>query len=80
MRRVWKLQELKRRHEDGYMSRRMRVEYDCKQEPYRILAASTHSEPMAGGKVLITEEGPSGWQEIAPGTVAETMLEIVCAK
>ena len=79
MRRVWELQDLSKRHKEGEISRRLRAEYDCKQERVRFLAASGHSEPMAGGKVLMTEEGPSGWQEIAPGTVAETMLEIVCA-
>ena len=62
MLRIWKLQELKRRHEDGYMSRRMRLEYGCKQERCRILAASTHSEPMAGGEVL-GSAGDDSWQQ-----------------
>jgi len=80
MRRVWLLQDLRKRGRHGEMSRRIRVEYDCKQERYRFLGISGHSEPMAGGKVLGVETEENEWAAIAPDTIDEIMLNIVCAK
>jgi hypothetical protein len=80
MRRVWELTDLRKRGRSGEMSRRMRMEYDCKQERNRFLGISGHSGSMAGGTVLSTEGEENQWDAIAPGTVAETMLEIACAK
>ena len=79
MRRVWQLSNLKRRGVDGEMSRRLRAEYDCKQERYQLLDVSEHSEPMVGGKVLISEIGNGTWSGVAPETIAAYMFEIVCA-
>ncbi len=78
MRRVWELQDLRKRHNDGEMSRRIRVEYDCKQERMRYLGHSEHSETMAGGKVLKIAGESTDWIGIAPGTVVERMLNLVC--
>ena len=80
MRRVWQLSNLKRRGVDGEMSRRLRVEYDCKQERYQLLDVSEHSEPMASGKLLSAEIGSGRWTGAAPGTSSMSILEIVCAK
>lgn len=80
LRQLWILQDWKKHHINGEMSFRIRHEYDCKQERYRFLYGSSHSEPMAGGKVLETEGESSSWRAIAPRTIDETMLKIVCAK
>lgn len=81
LRRMWEVQDLKQRDKDGEMSRRTRYEYDCKGERYRILALSTHSKPMAGGKTLLSlGENPRGWGDIPPGTTAEYELKIACAR
>jgi hypothetical protein len=80
MRRVWLLQDLRKRHKDGEMSRRYRAEYDCKNERWRILTISEHSEPMAGGSAMRSQSDEDSWTDIAPGTVTDTMLKIVCAK
>ena len=80
MRRVWELQDLRTRSNSGVMSRRMRREYDCKQEHFRYLALSSHSESMAGGEVLVTLSEDKNWEGIAPGTVGEAIFKIVCAK
>ena len=79
MRRVWTVSNLRERNIDGAMSYRMRNEYDCKRERHRLLAVSTHSEPMADGKVLITA-GEYEWEEVAPGTISDKILNLVCAK
>lgn len=80
LRMVWQLQDLKQRTEHGVMSRRMLVEYDCKDERFRILAIATHSEPMAGGKTLVIRDKPGEWSPFRPATPAEDTLEIVCTR
>ena len=80
MRQVWRVQELKQRIADGEKSRRMRIEYNCKEERYRILSASIHSEPMAEGKVIYSEIKDNIWTVIPPASASEAMFKIVCAK
>ncbi len=79
-RKVWQVQDLKQRGKGGEMSRRLLIEYDCKEERFRILLASTHSEPMAGGKTLVLDDDPGKWARFPPDTPAEDTLEIVCTR
>jgi hypothetical protein len=76
--RVWTIYDEKRRHKDGQLSIRSREEYDCKQERYRYLSMSTHSEPMARGDTLESYPPDVSWREIPPGGAASFMLKIVC--
>jgi hypothetical protein len=86
MRRVWQLTNYDQRDKSGGMSYRVRYEYNCdkdsplRQAQFRFLGGSKHSELMAGGTVLLTQGPEFTWDEIAPGTIAETILDIVCAK
>jgi hypothetical protein len=81
LRRVWEIQNFKRPNKIGELSYRVRAEYDCKQERDRLLSFSTHSEYMASGATLYSSpEGPGTWNDIPPGSIAETVLKIVCAK
>jgi hypothetical protein len=80
MRRVWELTDLRKQGKVGEISRRMRIEYDCKQERFRYLGLSAHSGPMAGGEVLVMEGEYNNWRAIAPDTISDLMLQIVCAK
>ena len=80
MRRVWELQDLRERGKFGEISRRMRFEYDCKQERYKSLGFSFHTEPMAGGTVLLSDDERNEWRAIPPDTTGETIFNIVCAK
>jgi hypothetical protein len=80
LRRVWELQDLKQRDNDGEMSRRGLQEYDCEEERSRVLSMSTHSEAMTGGKVIMSGELNGKWKYIAPNTVSATVLSFVCAR
>ena len=81
IRRVWTVQNLIEPDRRGVMSRRMRVEYDCKNERYNLLSLTGHSEPMAGGKIIFSHDDMTAkWDDIPPNTAADTMLKIVCAK
>jgi len=53
---------------------------DCKQERFRYLEISSHSEPMAFGRVLELDGEDENWGEIAPNTAVDRMLQIVCSK
>jgi len=80
IRRVWVLQDLSKRQDGGVMSRRIRHEYDCKQERFRHLGFSAHSEPMAGGELLVMGDEHKVWTDVPPSTAIEIILNIVCAK
>jgi hypothetical protein len=79
IRRMWELQDLKKRYKNREMSRRYLSEYDCKERRHRMLTISAHSEPMARGTLLATE-GTSTWDYIAPHTDGAAILEVVCTK
>jgi hypothetical protein len=79
IRKVWVLQDLKKRHKDGEMSRRARGEYDCKQERVRYLTMTEHSEPMAGGEVLLNAGEDRVWREIPPNTPSADIFNLVCS-
>lgn len=81
IRRVWEMQDAKQEDESGVMSRRILKEYNCKEGEYRILLLSDHSEPLAGGRVLLSAFEPSKeWATPPPGTDVEAVLKVVCAK
>ena len=80
MRQVWQLQNLSRSLQNGATSFRMLREYDCNKARWRSLAIYTHTEPMAGGTVLETAGEDSNWNGIRPDSVAELLLNIVCAR
>jgi len=76
---VWEVNALKKRHKDGELSSRVRVEYDCKQERFKFLSFSFHSGAMASGTTLKSEIGSGRWEDVPPESLGETVLKIVCA-
>ena len=80
MRKSWSLQNLTIRGKSGESSRRIRVEHDCKNERYRMMSISLHSQPMAGGDILFNESfSDPEWENIAPYTSMASILKIVCS-
>ena len=79
LRSAWILQNLKRRETpEGEMSARMLFEFDCKENRIRGLSGTSHSEPLAAGRVLDWKSGPFPWDYIAPGTAFAVALNLVC--
>jgi len=76
---IWSLVNLKARGPDGEMSRRYLEEYDCKERRSKVLSRSTHSEPMAEGKVLSSYDRKSGWTYVPPNTASDYALNFLCA-
>lgn len=77
---VWEVQDLKQRNKQGVMSNRSLFEYDCKNERSRLLSFASHSEPMATGKVLFSDDEPAKWSNSEPGTVTEVILTFLCTE
>jgi len=78
LRKVWELENFKKQ-EKGVRSIRSRVEYDCKQERFKTLTFSTHTELMAQGQVIDNDIGNFPWREIPPKTVSARLFEYVCS-
>lgn len=79
-RRVLAVQDLKEKGKDGEMSRRILMEYDCKEQRSRTLSTSFHSEPMAGGKTLLSNDYYTRWTTLVSGTDSSVPLRYVCAQ
>jgi hypothetical protein len=57
------------------------VEYDCKAKRTRTIDGTGYSEPMAGGRAVISESHPDpAWEEVPPESSAEQMLKMACEK
>ena len=80
LRRVWVLQDLKTRGKNGEMSRRALWEYSCPEERFRSLQISFHTDPIAKGSRLLSDNDPSEWQYIPPNTGGAVLHKLVCAK
>ena len=77
-RKIWEVKDFRERDTGGEMSVRFLSEYDCKEERYRVLSLSSHSEPMAGGHIVISGDDPSHWVAIPPDTLGEITMKRVC--
>lgn len=80
LRKVWEVGDNKMREKNGTMSSRARTEYDCKNERFRTLAFSTHSESMAHGQIILQGKESTTWQDIPPQSVGDFILKRVCAQ
>ena len=80
VRQVWELTDLKRRDEGGELSRRIRVQYDCKRGRTQVLSISTHWEPMAAGATLLSVAREGLWKEVPPETAYAAAFKLLCAQ
>lgn len=78
---VWTITNLPRRNADGVSSYRMRKEFDCPNERFRILFISLHSQKLAKGKILESSDEPDEtWSEIPPHSSVRILHSLVCTK
>ena len=57
---------------------RYRSEYNCKNSSWRVSLYSSHSGPMATGKILKQVEPDYDWAYASPNTPAMNILKKVC--
>ena len=63
-----------------YLSGKVQMEYDCKEEKKRLLAFTNFSGKMGSGKVVYSDSFPGKWSPISPGSVGEALWKIACGK
>ena len=80
VRQVWELTDLKQRDEGGELSRRTRVQYDCKRGRTQVLSISTHWEPMAADATLLSVAREGLWKEVPPETAYAAAFKLLCAQ
>jgi hypothetical protein len=78
IRRAWEIHDYRKHDPDGEMSLRLHVEYDCKASKYRLLGFSTHSEPMAEGKTLVSNSNTGEWVQVPPDTLVDRNIKLYC--
>jgi len=80
LRRYWDYVDYASRTSTGLLSMRSFEETDCREERRRTIGFTSFSEAMLQGRILRTGRGDGSWDQIAPGTVAETVMRYVCAR
>ena len=75
---VWQLQDFKTEDKRGVKSRRIFNKINCQTGERKILYATSHSEHMGKGTVLIAGFAQSGWTEPLPKTVGAKLISEVC--
>lgn len=77
-RRVWTLSDYAIPDKAGDSSLKRFLEFDCVEKRYRVLQAMFFKGRMGGGTPSESINGPSKWSYVAPETVGETLLHIIC--
>ena len=77
--RVWELQDLKEKGPLEEKSRRILVEYDCKNERRRVMSFSFHAEQMGAGLTLKGDQTPGKWNLMVPNTTGSVVFQVASA-
>lgn len=64
----------------SFQSVRAQTEYNCTDKNLRPLAASAHSDKMAGGGTVHAVNEPGRWRPVPPGSLDEALWSIACGK
>jgi hypothetical protein len=77
--RVWELQDLKEKGPLDEKSRRVLVEYDCKDERRRVMSFSFHADQMGAGLTLKSDQTPGKWNLMVPNTTGSVVFQVASA-
>lgn len=80
LRKVWVVEDFAELSISGAKSSRYRNEYDCKAETVRYASFGKFTKSMGEGEQLASGGSDARWDDVPPGSIAETILKIVCAK
>jgi hypothetical protein len=78
---VWQLQNLAQRNEQGALSIRTQVEFDCRFRRSRVMWVTLYPEADEGGAVISSGlvSNPQ-WVPAQTGDVAETLIDYACRR
>ncbi len=77
--RVWELQDLKEKGPLDEKSRRVLVEYDCKDERRRVMSFTFHADQMGAGLTLKSDQTPGKWNLMVPNTTGSVVYQVATA-
>ena len=80
---IWQITNLFAPDDDGTLSRRGLEQHDCRNDKWRLLDVSFHSDHWAKGRIISSqsyEEAEAKWQRTPPETVGETIHKMACKK
>jgi len=80
---IWQITNLFVPEDDRTLSRRGLEQHDCRNDKWRLLYVSFHSDHWAIGKVIFNrsfEEAEAKWERIPPETVGEAIHKMACKK
>jgi hypothetical protein len=63
-----------------FLSQKEQGEYDCKEEKSRVLSFARTSKNMADGATVFSDNAPSKWSPVVPGSAGEILWAIACGK
>lgn len=66
--------------ERKYLSQKEQGEYDCRDTKSRTLAFSRTRKNMATGEVVYSDNTPSRWVPVVPGSAGEVLWDYACGK
>lgn len=76
---AWQLVNRKAPDEQGALSVRSQVEFDCRNHLMRFMWTTLHTEADEGGKVISTGAVPRpSWEPAAPGSLADAQVDFAC--
>lgn len=63
-----------------YISSILQYEYDCKEEKFRSVYLSAHSEHMGQGESSVVHSSPypDKWEPVVPGSFGKTLFNMAC--
>ena len=79
-RRVWILQDLKKRTVNGSLSAKLLREIDCNEEKIRSLQFTFYAENMLKGEMMNTVTRTGEWEFVSPDSMNKDVLDAVCKK
>ena len=78
---VWQLQNLAKRNEEGALSIRNQMEFDCRFRQSRVMWVTLYPEVDEGGAVISSGlvSNPQ-WVPAQPGDVTDTLIDYACRR
>lgn len=76
---AWQLVNRKAADENGALSLRSQVEFDCRNRLVRFMWTTLHTEADEGGKVISSGAVPSpSWAPAPPASLIDAQLDFAC--
>jgi hypothetical protein len=78
VRRGWFMVTYSTARPNGMLSAKSFEEFSCRERRNRILSLTYFNGAMGAGRVIYGDSKPSGWDDVAPDSIAEAMMKKAC--